>query len=126
MSQLTNGHEREKCQVGLDWTVLLGQAVDERSIALAVREGHTWREWSYGQLKKGVISLSSYLIENGVERGDRVAILAESRPEWAIVFLAAFRCSIAGAGVGLASFSDGAMTTCCFFSSSSRARASSA
>ena len=47
------------------------------------REGR-WTELSYGELADRVQDLSVGLIELGVAPGDRVALLSENRPEWAI------------------------------------------
>jgi len=57
-------------------------------IALSVRTEGEWRELSYAQLFRRICALGSKLIELGVSRGSHVAILSESRPEWAIGFFA--------------------------------------
>ena len=44
------------------------------------------KEISYLKLGRRVITVSSALIAFGVKKGDRVAILSENRPEWAIAF----------------------------------------
>jgi long-chain acyl-CoA synthetase len=59
--------------------------------AFYLREDGLWKETTYAKLAEDVKRLSDYLIERGVERGDRIAILAESRPEWAVAFFAAIR-----------------------------------
>ncbi|MDR9415296.1 MAG: long-chain fatty acid--CoA ligase [Gracilimonas sp.] len=43
-------------------------------------------EW--GQVSDDVYSLAAYLVDKGIEKGDRVGILSENRYEWAIVDLA--------------------------------------
>src|SRR5678815_2810454 len=43
-----------------------------------------WAELSYAELLERVKSLSHALTTLGVQSGDRVAILSENRPEWAI------------------------------------------
>lgn len=43
----------------------------------------TWRE-----VQEDVSSIASYLLVQGIEKGDRVAILSENRYEWAVVDLA--------------------------------------
>ncbi|HJQ69199.1 MAG TPA: AMP-binding protein [Blastocatellia bacterium] len=55
-------------------------------------EGGSWRSMTYAELASRVRSLSDYLIERGFRRGERAAILSESRPEWAVAFLASVRC----------------------------------
>jgi long-chain acyl-CoA synthetase len=49
----------------------------------AKREGR-WIELSYAALADRVQNLSLGLLELGIQPGDRVAILSENRPEWAI------------------------------------------
>ena len=44
------------------------------------------KEISYLKLGRRVVTVSSALIAFGVKKGDRVAILSENRPEWAIAF----------------------------------------
>ena len=60
----------------------------------AKRDGH-WTELSYRELADRVQDLSLGLLELGVAPGDRVAILSENRPEWAIADYAclAARCT---------------------------------
>ena len=47
-----------------------------------------WRAWSSDDFRRGVEELSMGLRGLGVEKGDRVAILSENRPEWALADLA--------------------------------------
>ena len=47
-----------------------------------------WRPWTSDQFRTAVEELSLGLRALGVEKGDRVAILSENRPEWAIADLA--------------------------------------
>jgi long-chain acyl-CoA synthetase len=54
-------------------------------------EDGLWKETTYSKLAEDVQKLSDYLIEQRVERGERIAILSESRPEWAVAFFAAIR-----------------------------------
>ena len=49
---------------------------------------------TYSELAARVKRLSDYLIERGFEAGARVAILSESRPEWAVAFFAAIRSGV--------------------------------
>lgn len=43
-------------------------------------------EITYGKLKQRVDALGFYLTQQGVEKGDRIAILAESTPNWAVMY----------------------------------------
>lgn len=43
----------------------------------------TFREISYVKLARRAVSISSVLINLGIDKGDRVAIFSENRPEWA-------------------------------------------
>jgi long-chain acyl-CoA synthetase len=54
---------------------------------LARRDG-TWRATSSADLERAVEEISMGLRALGVEKGDRVAILSENRPEWAFADLA--------------------------------------
>jgi long-chain acyl-CoA synthetase len=47
-----------------------------------------WRPWSSDAVRTAVEELSMGLRALGVEKGDRVAILSENRPEWALADLA--------------------------------------
>ncbi len=56
---------------------------------LKFKDGAAWRAISSAEFRQAVEELSLGLRSLGVEKGDRVAILSENRPEWAIVDLAA-------------------------------------
>jgi long-chain acyl-CoA synthetase len=63
-------------------------------VAARVREDGAWREVSYGDAGKAIEELALGLVELGVEPGDRVCILANTRLEWT---LASYAISAAGA-----------------------------
>jgi long-chain acyl-CoA synthetase len=62
---------------------------------MRAKQGGTWSELSYQQLADRIQDLSLGLLELGIQPGDRVAILSENRPEWAIADYAclAARCT---------------------------------
>ena len=64
-------------------------------VALRAKRGGAWTELSYADLLERVQSLSLGLGELGIRPGDRVGILSENRPEWAIADYAclAARCA---------------------------------
>ncbi|CAN5349762.1 AMP-dependent synthetase/ligase [soil metagenome] len=52
--------------------------------ALRFKEDGEWKRLSHAEVEERVRQLAAALASAGVERGDRVAILSENRPEWAI------------------------------------------
>jgi long-chain acyl-CoA synthetase len=50
--------------------------------AVCFKQGDEWVKRSFGQVLETVRALSLGLISLGVERGDKVSILANTRPEW--------------------------------------------
>ena len=66
-----------------------------RPVALRSKRAGRWVDISYRDMAERVQDLSLGLQELGVRRGDRVAILSENRPEWAIADYAclAARCT---------------------------------
>ncbi|MBE0426322.1 MAG: AMP-binding protein [Nitrospirae bacterium] len=49
---------------------------------------NTWKEITYNELLVNVKGAASYLIGQGIKKGDRIAIIAENRPEWCMAYLA--------------------------------------
>jgi len=52
----------------------------------------SFRDISYVKLGRRTVSISSVLINLGVNKGDRVAILSENRPEWATAYFGIMSC----------------------------------
>lgn len=46
------------------------------------------RSWTYTESLEVIKKISSWLLENGVSHGDRVAVSGKNSPEWAMVYLA--------------------------------------
>jgi long-chain acyl-CoA synthetase len=63
---------------------LLGIAAERHGGDTALRHkvGDEWREVSYEELGQTVREVALGLIDVGIERGERVAILSHTRPEW--------------------------------------------
>ncbi len=60
-----------------------------RPVALRVKREGAWRDIGYSTLAARVEGLSRGLMSLGIAPGDRVAILSENRPEWALADFAA-------------------------------------
>ena len=61
--------------------------------ALAHKRGGAYQPLSHAQIRAAVEALALALHAHGLRPGDRVAILSENRPEWAI---ADYACAISG------------------------------
>ncbi len=61
-------------------------AVVDRQLprVMAYREGANWKYISSQELYRRVVATARWLKLQGVKKGDRIAILSENRPEWAI------------------------------------------
>src|SRR5687768_18567852 len=67
----------------------LGQMVldaAERHSGTAIRfpRDGTWHEWSFAELGTAVRELARGLAALGLEPGEKVALLGETRPEWTL------------------------------------------
>lgn len=56
--------------------------------ALRTKEGGAWRAWSWAQWHQASRAIAAGLLDLGVARGDRVALLARTRREWVVADLA--------------------------------------
>ncbi len=77
-------------------SLVLEAAARHRGPAMRSPEGGAWKRTSYRELGTGVRAIAKGLIALGVEPGDRVAILSNTRAEWT---LADFGALCAGATV---------------------------
>src|SRR3954447_6828919 len=77
-------------------TLVLDAAANYTCTALKYPAGDRWQEISYANLGKGAREIAKGLIALGVQAGDRVAILSNTRAEWT---LADFGAICAGAVV---------------------------
>ncbi len=59
--------------------------------AVCMKINDTFLEISFNELSRRASRLASYFIETGFKHGSRIAILSESRPEFAIAFFSAVR-----------------------------------
>jgi len=57
-------------------------------IAIRMKAGEQYRQYTYRDLMRGISSSARELLEQDINRGDRVALLSENRPEWMIGYLA--------------------------------------
>ncbi|MDD5016358.1 MAG: AMP-binding protein, partial [Atribacterota bacterium] len=61
--------------------------------AVRMKNGDSFRTISYIELGRRTADTAYNLIKLGVGRGDRVAIISESRPEWSIAFFGIVSCA---------------------------------
>jgi long-chain acyl-CoA synthetase len=59
-------------------------------VALRHKESGRWREMSYRRLVRSARDIARGLIALGIEPGDRVSILADTRPEWTVADAGSF------------------------------------
>ena len=60
-------------------------------VSVRYRGGEEWRELTFAEVAEIVDEIALGLVSLGVERGDRVALLANTRPEWTFSSLAISR-----------------------------------
>jgi acyl-CoA synthetase (AMP-forming)/AMP-acid ligase II len=77
-------------------TDLLARSASLWPEAIALVDGATDAEYSFARLHEGVRGMARALQNQGVEKGDRVAIVAPNSPEWVVAFQGAL---LAGATV---------------------------
>jgi hypothetical protein len=56
-------------------------------VAMQIKQQDAYRQCTYKQLVEQVEELAAALMRHDLRRGDRVAIVAENRPEWVIAYL---------------------------------------
>src|SRR5574344_2112993 len=64
------------------------EALDNR-IALGMKSNLGWREITFGGLSILSRRLANFLINSGIEKGDKISILSESMPEWGAALFSA-------------------------------------
>lgn len=73
---------------------LFDYAAENFASSVAMKSRFSWGYLSitYQELDTLISSLGAGLIANGLEKGDRVALIAENSPEWTIAYAAATSC----------------------------------
>jgi long-chain acyl-CoA synthetase len=69
---------------------MLLRSEDRPGVALSYKEGGVWREVSYPELLSSAREIARGLIAIGVEAGERISILADTRPAWTLADAGAF------------------------------------
>ena len=64
--------------------MVLDAAGRHSGVAIRFPRDGIWHEWSFAELGTAVGELSRGLVALGLEPGDRVALLGETRPEWTL------------------------------------------
>ena len=55
-------------------------------LALRIKEGAEYRCLTYGEVARQARAVSWALVQAGLAPGDRVALISENRPEWAVAY----------------------------------------
>ncbi len=61
---------------------------DRAALSYKDRQSKDWVDITWPELYDRILNVAGYLHSRGIRKGDRVAILSENRPEWAIADLA--------------------------------------
>ena len=56
------------------------------SLGIQIKEAAGYRRLTYGEIARQARALAAALIRAGVAQGDRIALLSENRPEWAVAY----------------------------------------
>lgn len=80
----------------------LGDLLSHTAARFAKREAVVWGQerWSWSELEERAVSFAGALVELGVERGDRVALVSTNRPEALVAYFAAARIGAITAALG--------------------------
>src|SRR5690606_1489563 len=78
---------------------LLRRRAEDTSLAQRVKRLGLWEKISWAQYAANVNALAAHLVARGVQRGERVALLCENRPEWTVADLAIQTVGAATVGV---------------------------
>ncbi len=73
---------------------LFNSAVEEYGSGVVMKSKYPWghRSITYREFDRLITILAEGLISRGLEKGDRVALLAENSPEWTVVYSAVTSC----------------------------------
>jgi long-chain acyl-CoA synthetase len=66
------------------------RASDRGGVALRYKEEGSWKEMGYGELVRAARDIARGLIALRIEPGERVSILADTRPEWTVADAGSF------------------------------------
>ncbi len=83
MTQSNLGHMSQTISGAFE--VICGTATDR--IAMQMKVEMHYQRYTYTQMSQQVRSLAIAFIQQGIQRGSRVAIVSENRPEWVITYL---------------------------------------
>ena len=63
-------------------------AAEPGRLALQIKEATVYRRLTYGEATRQARALAAALVRAGLVPGDRVALIGENRPEWAVAYFA--------------------------------------
>ena len=78
---------------------LLQSRKDDPGLAQRVKRFGLWQRVTWAEHVGKVNALAAYLVDQGLKKGEKVAVLSENRPEWLVSDLAVQ--SVGGVSVGV-------------------------
>jgi long-chain acyl-CoA synthetase len=82
--ELSTEEKRETVTDTLNWMFQMSVEKFGDSPALSSKVAGEYRAITYREMASKVRALASGLVASGIEKGDRIALISENRPEWAI------------------------------------------
>ena len=56
-------------------------------VCLQIKKGTHWVRWTYKETEEFSLKIGAFLLQQGLKKGDCVALILENRPEWASIYL---------------------------------------
>lgn len=56
--------------------------------ALTMKTGQEYESMTYGEMQWSIKSIANAMLNLGIEKGDKIGLLSENRPEWPLVYMA--------------------------------------
>ena len=58
-----------------------------QKLALQIKLKSEWQKFTYAEINDSVLKVATFLIKEGLKKGDFVGLILENCPEWPIIYL---------------------------------------